>query len=349
MSHVLINREGAMGRLTLNRPEALNALTLDMLRTIRATLEDWDADPSLGVVVMDGAGPKAFCAGGDVAALHAAAVAKDPAFPRSFWSEEYALNDLIARYAKPIVVLVHGFCMGGGVGLAVHARHRIVGQSARIALPECSIGLVPDVGSTALLASAPLGIGPWMALTGARLEPRAAIEAGFADAFVAEEHWPALRNLLAEVEVSDALARYATVVPGMALPGAALRQAFAATTVTEILSRLADTPGPEARMAENAISRASPLAMAIALELQAWLAPGGDLRTALRLEYRAVLRALEQGDFPEGVRARIMDRDNAPRWRHIRPEQVTPDEVEAQLAPLACGELTLPELPQTGA
>lgn len=197
------------------------------------------------------------------------------------------------------------------------------------------------MGSTALLASAPLGIGPWIALTGARLEPRAVLEAGFADTFVAEDHWPALRSDLARIEVTDALARHATVAPGAGLPGPALRQAFGATTVPEILARLAALTLPEARTAETAMAKASPLAMATALELQAWLAPGGDLRTALRLEYRAVLRALEQGDFAEGVRARIIDRDQAPRWRHARPDAVTLAEVEAQLSPLGSDELTL--------
>ncbi len=334
MSDTLITREGAVGRITLNRPEALNALTLGMIRTIRATLENWENDPAIRVIVLDGAGPKAFCAGGDVVALYSAAQSRDHEFPFRFWAEEYALDDRIARYGKPVVVLIHGFCMGGGVGIAAHARHRIVGETARIAMPECAIGLIPDVGATALLAAAPEGIGPWLALTGARMEPKAAIAAGFADAHVPEAAWPALCSELQSGDVAEVIGRHAAPAPGAPLPAEGLRHAFTGATVPEILARLASCPEPEARAAEAAIAKGSPLAMATALALQKQLSPKDDLRAALRLEFRAVLRALKQGDFVEGVRARIVDRDNAPRWRHARPDQVSRVEVAAQLAEL---------------
>lgn len=334
MSDVLISRQGPVGRLTLNRPEVLNALTLGMVRTISAQLAQWEADPALRVVVLDGAGPKAFCAGGDVTALHAAAMARDQEFPRQFWSEEYALNDRIARYGKPVVALIHGFCMGGGVGLACHARHRIVAESARIAMPECAIGLVPDVGGTALLSAAPAGIGPWLALTGARLEPLGAIAAGFADAFIPQVDWPAFCTALETGAVVETINRHAAQAPGAALPGEDLRRAFMAATVPGILERLASCADPAARAAEAAMAKGSPLAMATALAMQQKISPKGDLRAALELEFRAVMHALTQGDFAEGVRARIIARDDAPRWRHAGPDQVGRIEVADQLAAL---------------
>lgn len=335
-AEVTLTVQGRMGRITLNRPSALNALTLDMIRAIRRALEQLKREASVRVVVLDAEGPKAFCAGGDVAALYAAGLAGDEALPRQFWAEEYALDDMIAGFDRPVISLVHGFCMGGGVGLACHARHRVLGETARIAMPECAIGLVPDVGGSALLARAPAGIGPWMALTGARLEPGQAIAAGFADVFIPEAQWTALRTALAETGDPAVLQRFAEPAPLAALPGVALRAAFSATTVPGILKALDHCEGPEARKAQEAMEKASPLALATALELQRRLVDAaGGLRDALRLEYCAVQRALKHGDFLEGVRARIIDRDNAPHWRHASIAAVSPADVAAQLAPIA--------------
>lgn len=349
MNAVLVSSLGAAGRITLNRPEALNALTLDMVRTIRATLDAWESDPSIRVVLLDGAGPRAFCAGGDVAALYAAARARDDDFARSFWAEEYALNDRIARYEKPVVAFIHGFCMGGGVGLACHARHRIVGESARIAMPECAIGLVPDVGSTALLTAAPEGIGPWIALTGARLEPCAAIAAGFADAFVPESNWPALREALGSGPAHECIEQHAAPAPGAPLPDSVLRNAFLGETVPEILKALANCADPAARTAEAALRKGSPLALATALAMQQRLSPKGNLRAALQLEFRAVMQAFRQGDFAEGVRARIIDRDNAPKWHHAEPERVSRADLASQLEPQGDATLTFHDTDMQGA
>lgn len=343
-AETIIRHEGHLGRITLNRPTALNALTLGMVRSIAAALDEWAIDPAIRTIVIDGAGHKAFCAGGDVTALYHAATLKDYAFPAQFWAEEYALNYRIGRFGKPIVALVHGFCMGGGVGLACHARHRIVGESARIAMPECTIGLVPDVGGTALLARAPAGIGPWMALTGARLEPGPAIAAGFADHYVPEARWDDLRTALAGGEdIAGLLARLATqpLAAKLSLPEGAQRAAFTAASVPAIRDMLNAVVSEGALSYIEVMDRASPLAMATALQMQQRLGPDAELEAALALEYRAVQRALKTGDFIEGVRARIIDRDNAPRWQHASIGQVSRVEVAAQLAEIEGHELML--------
>lgn len=340
---VIVQRQGRIGRLTLNRPAALNALTLDMVRAISAALRGWRDDADVRAVVIDGAGPRAFCAGGDISDLYARGRAGDYGFAHEFWREEYAMNDLIGHYAKPVITFVHGFCLGGGVGVACHARHRVVGESARMSLPECGIGLVPDVGGTWLLARAAAGLGPYLGMTGARMEPAAAIETGFADIHVAEADWPAALAALAASGDPAELAPFVSAAPAprTGLPGPELRRIFAETRLSVLLDRLAISAEPGAAEARAALATASPLALATAFALQQRLGPTPSLRTALRMEYRAVRRALEIGDFLEGIRARIVDRDNAPRWRHPTPETVTEAEVAAMLAPLGDEELDL--------
>jgi enoyl-CoA hydratase len=152
---IIIRREGRAGRITLNRPQALNALTYGMVKAIDAALKDWEGDASIDLVVIDGTGDKAFCAGGDVQDLYWAAKQGDFEAGRDFWRDEYPLNARIARYPKPYVALMDGIDMGGGVGVSVHGSHRIVTERTMVALPECAIGLIPDVGSSYVLARAP--------------------------------------------------------------------------------------------------------------------------------------------------------------------------------------------------
>lgn len=339
---VLFTRSGHLGRITLNAPDTLNALTLDMLRLIRAALQACLHDPAIRHVVIDANGTRAFCAGGDVAALYHAATEGNAAFARDFWTEEYRFNDWISRFPKPLIALIHGHCLGGGVGLAGHLPHRIVGESARIAMPECAIGLIPDVGGTALLTRAPRHVGPWLALTGARLAPRAAIAAGFADDFVPEAEWDALRAVLAKEDVAEVIPRFRTAPTGEALPDPAFLGAFAGASVPAIIKALHDLDTAEAAHALQAIERSSPLALHGALALQNALLQKGDLRQALRLEYRAALHMFTHGDFAEGVRARLIDRDNAPRWRHANIADVQAAEVAGLIAPITA-ELQFPQ------
>ncbi len=347
MSDLNIRTEGRAGRITLTRPKALNALTHEMCRRIEAALRSWAEDPAVALVVIDAEGPKAFCAGGDIAELYATGTAGDFEYGRRFWRDEYRMNALIGAYPKPVVALMQGFTMGGGVGLACHAGHRIVGNTSRIAMPECGIGLVPDVGGSLLLRRAPGALGAWLGMTGARMGPGCAIFAGFADTFVPETGWPDLVARLCETgapgAIDAAIAAAATPAPDSPLPGQeqAISAVFHARDPAQLVAALAETTGDWAEAARKALGRGSPLALACTLEMQHSLTRHSTLPEALALEYRFVHRAMERGDFLEGIRAAIIDKDNAPRWRHGAITDVPAEEVAAMLAPLGAAELEL--------
>jgi enoyl-CoA hydratase len=332
MEELVIRTEGRAGRLTLNRPAALNALTHDQcLRTLDA-LSAWRHDPAVSLVILDGAGPRAFCAGGDIAQVTAEGRRGNFAAGRDFWRDEYRMNVTMARYPKPVVSFLHGFVMGGGVGYGCHNSHRIAGESLQLAMPECGIGLIPDVGGTWLLSRAPGAVGLWMALTAARLGPGDAIAAGFADAFVPEAEWDALKARLCETGEAAAIPRHPAPAAPMLAQSARIDRLFDGATVPAILDALAADDSDLAREALKAMRRNSPLSMASTLAL---LRPApATLEAAIRAEFRWVWRAMEHGDFIEGVRAQILDKDRNPRWRHAGPADVTPAEVAAMLAPL---------------
>jgi enoyl-CoA hydratase/carnithine racemase len=190
---IAIRKEGRAGRITLARPRALNALTWEMCLAIEAALDGWRDDAEVALLVIDAEGERAFCAGGDVAAVHARAVAGDHDYGRRFWTDEYRMNAKLFNFPRPVASFMQGFVMGGGVGVGGHASHRVVGESAQVAMPECGIGLVPDVGGSLLLARAPGRLGEYLGVTGARMGPGDAIHAGFADYFVPEAAWEALK------------------------------------------------------------------------------------------------------------------------------------------------------------
>lgn len=340
MTDTLIRQEGRTGHITLTRPQALNALTQGMVRAIDAALVAWADDPGVTLVVIDAVGDRAFCSGGDITDLYRAGRAGDYGFGQRFWREEYRMNARIAGYAKPVVTLMQGFCMGGGVGLGCHAGHRIVGESARIALPECGIGLVPDVGGSRLLARAPGRLGAYLGVTGARLGPGDAIHAGFADRFVPEADWPALTAAL--VAAGDATPLPDHPVP--AAPLAGLRDEidtlFAADDLARIADRLAASPSGFAAEARAALARVSPLAAATLLEMLRRLGPSPSMAEALSMEYRFTFRAQEHADFLEGIRAAVIDKDRTPRWLHAGAAVPVAD-VARMLAPLGADELEL--------
>jgi len=333
MSDLRIRIEGRAGRITLARPGALNALTPGMAEAIDATLARWAGEDAVALVILDAEGPRAFSAGGDVTLLWTAARDGDPGLVRAFWRTEYRLNARLALSPKPVVAFLHGFVMGGGVGLGCHAAHRIAGESVQVAMPECAIGLVPDAGGSHLLARAPGRMGEWLGLTGARMGPALALRAGFADRFVPEAGWPALIGRLAATGDPAAIAAAAAAPPDPLPDLAWVGRAFGAAEVPAIRAALAAETAPAAAAAAAAIDAASPLALAVALRLvrAARAAPG--LRPALTREYRATAHALEEGDFLEGVRARIIDRDRRPRWRDASPAAVPAAAVAAALAP----------------
>lgn len=342
MTDILIRIEGHAGRITLNRPQALNALTEDMARALDLALRDWAEDPAVSLIIIDATGERAFCAGGDIVDLYAAGRAGRFEEGQRFWRFEYRMNARIAAYEKPIVTLMQGFTMGGGVGVGCHAQVRVVGDSSRIAMPECGIGLVPDVGGSYLLARAPGRIGTYLGTCAARMGPTDAILAGFADVFVPEAEWPALIATLCETgEVSDLdpfrrpppAGRLATLRPQ-------IDRLFAGKTLADIWQALAeDTPfSAEAR---TQLAAVSPLSAACTVAMLRRLGPLPDMASALALEYRFTHRAQEHADFLEGIRAAVIDKDRRPRWRHASPDAVTEAEVEAMLAPLGPDEWTM--------
>lgn len=347
MSGAVIRIEGRAGRITLDHPEALNALTHGMVTAIDAALRDWAGDDRVALVLIDAVGDRAFCAGGDITDLYTTGTAGDLEHGRRFWREEYRLNARIAGYAKPVVSLLQGFTMGGGVGVGCHGSHRVVGASSRIAMPEVGIGLVPDVGGSLLLARAPGFLGTYLGLTAARMGPGDAILAGFADHYLPEGDWPDLAARLCVGGDAGAVAAMARLAPDPALGGvrAAVDAVFGAPDLAGIVAGLRERGDDWASDTLDRMARMSPLAMASAVELIARLRadPAADMETALALEYRFTHRAMQSGDFLEGVRAAVIDKDKTPHWRHETLGPVPRAEVDAMLAPLGAEELRLKE------
>jgi enoyl-CoA hydratase len=343
MSEAAIRIEGCAGRITLTRPQALNALSPAMIAAITGALDAWREDERVALVVVDGEGPGAFCAGGDIAAVYHAGRRGDFGFARGFWADEYRMNATIARYRKPIVALMHGFVMGGGVGIGGHASHRVVGESAQIAMPECGIGLIPDVGGTHLLSRAPGALGEYLGLTGTRMGPGDAILAGFADHFVPEARWPALVTALCASGDPSAVADAAEPAPEPAL--AALREpvdaAFDdAADLAAIAARLETSDWGHSVL--RTLARQSPLSMACTLALVRAARRDPGIEKALRREFRFTWRSQEDGDLLEGIRAAVIDKDRSPVWRDGL-DGVHADQVAAMLAPLGADEFVLPE------
>ncbi|MGN6548967.1 MAG: enoyl-CoA hydratase/isomerase family protein [Pararhizobium sp.] len=338
---ILIRIEGRVGRVTLDRPKSLNALTYAMATALDAALRRWAADPAVSMVVIEGAGERAFCAGGDIQDLYETGCSGDFAYGRRFWADEYRLNALIVGYPKPYVALMDGIVMGGGVGISAHGSCRIVTERTVLAMPECGIGLIPDVGGSWLLARAPGHLGDYAGLTGARLGPADAIGCGFADLFVRSERLADLLQALVETGRPDVVADFAAPPPDGDLIGRRhdIDRTFGAADLADIVRALEDEAAEWAEKAVAALRRASPLSLACAFEV---IRRGRGLTAigqALSLEYRFASRCMEHGDFLEGVRAAIIDKDRRPRWRHRSIEDVTREHVAAMLGPAEGGDI----------
>ncbi|ATG35798.1 Enoyl-CoA hydratase/carnithine racemase [Phaeobacter piscinae] len=345
MSDIDIRVTGRAGRITLTRSKALNALSYDMCLAVDAALKAWAKDDAVDLVVMDAEGEKAFCAGGDIAELYQTGTSGDYDYGRRFWRDEYRMNARIFEYPKPVVSFLQGFVMGGGVGLGCHGTHRVVGDSTKIAMPEVGIGLIPDVGGTLMLALAPGRLGEYLGLTGARMSAADAIYAGFADHYIPETRWP---ELIAELEHSGRaglLADAAEPVPDGRLE--ALRDtidhSFAGETLGDILTTLDQDNSTFADETLKTLRRNAPLSMAATVELLHRLRLGNmGIRKALELEYRFTHRAMEKGDFLEGIRAQIIDKDRQPKWQYT-DGTVPATAVSQMLMPLATQTLQFEE------
>ncbi|MEQ6247771.1 enoyl-CoA hydratase/isomerase family protein [Sulfitobacter sp. HNIBRBA3233] len=343
MSDIDIRITGRAGRITLNRPKALNAMSYEMCLAIEAALDDWRTDDAVAVVVIDAAGDRAFCAGGDIAELYDTGTKGDFAYGQRFWADEYRLNNKIFAYPKPVASFLQGFTMGGGVGIGCHGSHRVVGDTSQIAMPECGIGLVPDVGGTLMLALAPGRLGEYLGTTAARMNAADAIFAGFADHYIPEEAWP---DLIASLEASgdaDAITARATAPAGGTLEALQpqIDDAFAGEALEDILRTLRNDDSDFALDTLKAMGRNSPLSMACTVEILHRLrGPSLSMEKALDLEYRFTYRAMEHGDFLEGIRAAIIEKDRNPQWQHAGKD-VPAVAVSRMLQPLGADALKL--------
>ena len=337
---VLIRVEGTAGRITLNRPKALNALTLGMVRAIWPTLLAWKDDPAVELVILDGAGERGLCAGGDVRWLYdSRARGLDDAL--AFWREEYALNALIHRYPKPFVPIMDGIVMGGGIGLSSHAQGgtRIVTERSQLAMPETTIGLIPDVGGTWLLARAPGAFGEYLGLVGERMRGAGTIFSGFADVFVQSARLEALKTALNEArgaDVKTVIAQFAEPPPASNLAGHAeeIARTFSQPTVPAILDALAQEKSEWATKTRDALLVRSPKSMAATLAAIRRARKLASLEDALNVELRLCIHLFEDGEFVEGVRALLVDKDKSPRWNPATIADVTEPMIEALFAPL---------------
>jgi enoyl-CoA hydratase len=339
---VLIRREGRAGRITMNRPKALNALTHEMTVRIWNALRAWRDDPGIALVLLDGAGERGLCAGGDVRSLYDSRV-QGSAYARDFWRTEYRLNALISRYAKPFVAIQDGIVMGGGIGLSSHARHRIVTERSRLAMPETGIGLIPDVGGTWLLAKAPGETGIYLGLSGETMDAADAIHARFSDTFISSDRLAALVERLADPkggsvpEVLQAL-RSDPGPSKLASRQAEIDAVFSAPSVEAMQERLAALPAAWAPAILQTMQQKSPKAQKLTLAAVRNARSLSSLEEALIVEYRLAARLFEDGEFPEGVRALIVDKDRKPRWSPARLADVQAETIARYLGPLGPGE-----------
>ncbi|ENN84038.1 enoyl-CoA hydratase/isomerase [Rhizobium freirei PRF 81] len=338
---VIIERRGSAGIVRLNRPKALNSLTLSMVRVIAPALADFAADPAIASVIVMGEGERGFCAGGDIRLLHRSGKeGSDEA--ETFWREEFLLNHAISRYLKPYVVLMDGITMGGGVGLSAHGSHRVVTERTRLAMPETGIGYFPDVGATWLLPRAPGEAGTWMGLTGLTVEAADVIHAGFADHHVASSALLTLMDAIVALPAATSGADVHALIRTMASDAGESRLAanrdvidrvFSADTLEEILKALSAEPGEFVAEAAGVIASRSPTSLKLTLRLLRAGRASANLAECLNRELGACRGILYNHDFYEGVRAAVIDKDRNPKWSPASLAEVTAAEIDRFFVP----------------
>ena len=341
-SEIQCERRGAAGFIRLERPRALNALTPGMVAGMAQALDIFEHDPVIERVVVTGEGGKAFCAGGDIRLMHDLGRAGRHDEQLAFWHDEYRLNARIARYPKPYVALIDGIVMGGGVGVSLHGSHRVASETFLFAMPEVGIGFFPDVGACHVLSRLPQEAGTFLALTGGRIAAGDALALGLASHFVPREQFPTLGVALEGRGDTDMIiAAHAAPRPAAAQTSqfTALAHLFSATSLTQIVANLASDSSELASATLATLRRVSPTSLAIALR-QVREAAHLSLEDCLRMDFRVVSRICRGLDFYEGVRAVIVDKDQAPRWTPSRIEDLKSDVTESYFASLGAGELT---------
>ena len=343
MADIEFEERDRLGLVTLNRPQALNAVTGAMLRALQERLSAWAEDAQIACVAIRAARGRAFSAGGDIRDLYDGAVAGR--FDTDFFRQEYALNVAIARYPKPYVAFVDGIAMGGGVGVSFHGSHRVAGEGFAFAMPETGIGFFPDVGASYLLSRLPGAMGVYLGLTGARVKRDDGLALGLATHAASASDFDAVLTRLAKGEaVSDALAPLQRE-PGGQTPLLDLRPridaAFGAPTLPDVLARLRADGSDWALRTLDTLHARAPLSLAVAFE-QIRRGASLSLPDCMVMEYRILSRMLRAPDFREGVRAAIVDKDDAPRWAPATLEGVGEAMVAEHFAPAPDGDLRLP-------
>ena len=335
---VLVRRVGDIGWLSLNRPKVIHALNLAMVETMIEALLEWRDDSTVAAVVIDHAEGRGFCAGGDIAMLRHSALSDDGMAGRRFFFREYQLNHLIKTWPKPAIAFMDGITMGGGVGLAGPAQIRIATEQTRFAMPETGIGLFPDVGGGWYLSRLPGRLGQYLALTGARLDGGECLRAGVATHHVPSGALPEIKRAIAgcPADIERILEDAKTIPPVTEQPGrgAEIDRLFAPDTLEGILAALGEDGGPFARDTLAVLTSRSPLSCKVSLRELAQSAALADFADEMAMEYRIASRILVLPDFAEGVRAVIVEKDNAPRWTWPTASDVTDDLLDAIFSPL---------------
>jgi enoyl-CoA hydratase len=331
---VLTHVDGTTGVLVLNRPSALNSLNPAMIEVLRASLAAWEHDDKVQQVMLDGAGDRGLCAGGDIVAIYHSARA-DGSEAHQFWYEEYLLNAQIGSFGKPYVALMDGIVMGGGVGVAVHGSVRVVTDTTKMAMPEVGIGFIPDVGGTFFLSRTPGLLGVHAALSGEPFAGADAIAMGFADHFVPHDRLGDFKKAIVDDGIDAALAAHAAEPPPSQLLAQRdwIEHCYAGETVADIVAALRGHDAGLAHDAANLIATRSPIAVSVALEAVRRAAKLGALEDVLRQEYRTSCGSLRSRDLVEGIRAQVIDKDRNPKWSPASLAAVTTADVEAYFAP----------------
>jgi enoyl-CoA hydratase len=344
---LIVRREGAAGVIRLNRPKAINAVTLEMFRDTDKALDRFEADPAVGLILLEGAGERGLCAGGDIRALYEDSKVRGD-LGKILWREEYILNARIAKFAKPYVAFMDGIVMGGGVGLAAHGSHRVVTDRTKLAMPEVGLGFFPDVGGTWLLSRSPGEIGTYFGLTGQTMNGPDAVYAGFADAVVPSSKLAALREALTRLGAGANSTDVKAVIDGFATgetagPVAALQPRiddwFAHDRMQDIFAALRRDGSELALATLKTLNEKSPRGMVVTLKLLRLARAASSLEECLVREYRAALEVFASDDFREGVRAAVIDKDRNPKWSPPGIEDVTPAMLAPYFASLGNDEL----------
>lgn len=342
-SSVLFRIEGKAGVITLNRPKALNALDLEMIRQIRQTLLQWRTDPKIEFIVVEGVGEKAFCAGGDIRSVYEARLRDDWAYMEDIFREEYEMNYVIGTYPKPYISLIQGYCMGGGMGLSIHGSHRIVTDDTVMAMPEAGIGFFTDVGASYFLNQCPGKIGIFMGITGEKIKAEDCLYTGLGTHYVPQDQWSSLKkNILSAAKVSEALAVINSFhkMPPKSAKGEGLEHhrelidtIFSAQSMEEINERLEKNQTPQGSAWLKKIDTQSPLSMKVILALLQ-KTKETSLKKCLMTEFRVGQHFMGKYDFFEGVRALLIDKDNRPQWQPRQFRDILVKDVKKYFSPL---------------